>query len=87
MTPKRVRLFIKPYCGWCHQAMNWLDRRGIACERVDVIANPKAYDEMVRLTGQTYAPVIEVDGRILADFGAEELAVFWDQLEREAAAR
>jgi hypothetical protein len=22
-----TRLFIKPYCGWCHQAMRWLDGR------------------------------------------------------------
>jgi len=21
----KIRLFIKPYCGWCHQAMRWLE--------------------------------------------------------------
>ena len=37
-------------------------------------------DEMVKLTGQTMAPVIEVDGKILADFGPEELAAFWEKI-------
>jgi len=36
---------------------------------------------MVKLSGQTYAPVIDVDGKILADFGPEELAEFWEKLE------
>jgi len=81
--PQKVRLFIKPYCGWCAQAMDWLDQHGIKCEILDVIADEKAYEEMYRLSGQTAAPVIDVDGKILADFGARELAVFWKSLNRE----
>ena len=23
----KPRLFIKPYCGWCHKAIRWLDDR------------------------------------------------------------
>src|SRR3989442_16045226 len=81
--PKKVRLFNKPYCGWCAQAMDWLDQHGIKYEIVDVIADEKAYEEMYRLSGQTAAPVIDVDGKILADFGARELAAFWNSLNRE----
>ena len=79
--PTKVRLFIKPYCGWCSQAMDWLEANGIEYEALDVIANEKAYEEMYRLSGQTLAPVIDVGGRILADFGARELAAFWKKLE------
>jgi glutaredoxin len=78
---KNVRLFIKPYCGWCHKAMRWLDQRGIAYQRIDVIADEAAFDEMIRLSGQELAPVIQVDGEILADFGPEELAEFWKKFE------
>jgi glutaredoxin len=80
--PNKVRLFIKPYCGWCAQAMNWLDDHGIQYGTLDVTADEKAYEEMHRLSGQTLAPVIDVDGRILADFGAKELAAFWKKLEQ-----
>ncbi len=81
--PRKVRLFVKPFCGWCEQAMDWLDDHHIEYETLDVIANEKAYEEMFRLSGQTLAPVIDVDGRILADFGAKELAAFWKKIERE----
>ena len=85
MRAERVRLFIKPYCGWCHEAIEWLDERGIQYETLDVIADPKARKEMVELSGQSLAPVIDVDGEILADFGADELEVFWKRLEKETA--
>jgi len=78
--PTKVRLFIKPYCGWCSQAMDWLDARKVRYELIDVIRDGSAYEEMVRLSGQTLAPVIEVDGRVLADFGVRELAAFWGRL-------
>ena len=75
----KIRLFIKPYCGWCHKAQHWLDARGIEYETLDVIATHEAMSEMVKLSGQSLAPVIEVDGKILADFGPEELENFWAQ--------
>lgn len=79
---KQIRLFIKPYCGWCHKAVGWLDEHGVAYEKVDVIADETAYDEMIRLSGQDLAPVLDVDGKILADFGPDQLADFWKMLEK-----
>jgi glutaredoxin 3 len=73
----KTRLFIKSYCPWCHKAIRWLDENGIEYETLDVITNEAAFDEMVRLSGQDLAPVIEVDGKVLADFGPEQLADFW----------
>jgi glutaredoxin len=77
----KIRLFVKPYCGWCDLATSWLDERGISYEVLDVYDNSAAYDEMVRLSGQELAPVIDVNGKILADFGPKELAAFWKKLE------
>lgn len=87
MKAKRVRLFIKPYCGWCHKAMRWLDERQIPYERIDVTADELAFDEMIQLSGQELAPVIEVGGRILADFGPEQLADFWHKLDRQTTGK
>jgi len=85
VNPKRIRLFIKPYCAWCHKAQRWLDERGIQYDTLDVIADEAAFDEMSELSGQTLAPVIDVDGRVLADFGPDQLAAFWTQLEQKHA--
>jgi glutaredoxin 3 len=76
----KIRLFVKNPCGWCDRAEDWLSQRGISYETINVSVSREAYDEMVRLSGQTFAPVIEVDGKILADFGPEELAVFWEKI-------
>lgn len=67
--------------------MRWLDQNGIDYEPVDVVADEAAYDEMITLSGQELAPVIDVDGEILADFGPEQLANFWKKFERRVNAK
>lgn len=81
MKTKRIRLFIKPWCPWCHKAERWLQERKILYQKLDVIADQAASEEMIRLSGQELAPVIEVDGKVLADFGPEQLAEFWERVE------
>ena len=63
--------------------MRWLDAHGVKYEALDVIADQEAFTEMQELSGQTLAPVIDVDGEILADFGPEELAKFWEKLKHK----
>lgn len=79
----KIRLFIKPYCPWCHKAMHWLDAHKIKYETLDVISDAEAFAEMKELSGQMLAPVIDVDGEILADFGPEELEKFWENLKHK----
>ena len=76
----QVRLFIKPWCGWCQQAVAWLDARGVTYEKIDVTADEAAMEEMIRLSGQDLAPVIDVNGKVLADFDPDQLAVFWKEM-------
>ncbi len=78
MKPQ-IRLFVKGYCPWCHKAEHWLDRHGVSYESIDVIEDAKAMEEMIRLSNQDCAPVIDVDGRILADFGPDELEEWWKE--------
>lgn len=73
----KIRLFIKPWCGWCHKAMNWLDDHDVEYEIVDVLKSDAAYEEMIKLSGQDLTPTIDVDGKILADFGPDQLERFW----------
>lgn len=77
MRPDKIRLFIKPGCPWCDEAIEWLDQRGIRYELLDVIRNAAARQEMRELTGQTRAPSMDADGQVLADFGADELEAWW----------
>ena len=83
MKPHSIRLFIKPGCPWCDEATEWLDAHGITYEVLDVIRSAEARHEMRDLTGQTRAPSIDVDGHLLADFGADELEPWWRQMKFE----
>lgn len=85
MNPENIRLFVKPFCGWCHEAQDWLDQRTIKYELLDVTTDRKARQEMIDLSGQTLAPVIDVDGEILADFDTDQLEAFWKKLEKSSA--
>lgn len=76
MTAPQVRLFVKSYCGWCHEAEAWLGQRGIPFRRLDVLEDRDAYQEMRSLSGQTRTPTLEVDGEVLPDFDVDELEAF-----------
>ena len=84
-APQSIRLFVKPGCPWCDEAIDWLDARRINYQTLDVIGDPAAKAEMLELTGQTKAPSIDVDGEILADFGADELEAWWRKQGYEKA--
>jgi glutathione S-transferase len=64
--------------------IEWLEARGIHYERLNVSADAGSFKEMVELSGQTLAPVIDVDGEVLADFGAEELENWWKEMGFDA---
>lgn len=78
--PESIKLYIKPYCGWCHEAIDWLNERQIAFDTLDVTSDIVAMNDMVRKTGQTLTPVIDVDGEILADFDVQQLDQFWSRI-------
>ena len=84
MKAEKIRLFVKPYCGWCDEAIDWLNARGVEYEVLDVISDEAARKEMFQLSGQTLAPTIDVDGEILADFDTDQLERFWRELGLQA---
>lgn len=78
--PTQIRLFIKPGCPWCDEAIEWLTSHDISFATLNVSRDASARAEMLELTGQTKAPSIDVDGHILADFGADELEAWWKKM-------
>jgi len=56
--------------------MEFLDDHGVAYEMKEVLNDPRAFEEMRRKSGQSKAPTLELDGKILSDFGVDELPRF-----------
>ena len=75
--PAELKLYVKTWCPWCVRAEDWLHARGYAYRQIDVEANRADYDEMIQLSGQGRTPTLVTgDGKLLADFGPEELDRF-----------
>ena len=69
-------LYVKEGCPWCDEAESELHKLGIKYELREVRSNPAYFKEMKELSGQSKAPVLDIEGRILADFGIEQLPGF-----------
>lgn len=69
-------LYTKSGCPWCDEAVEFLDGHGVEYRLKDVSADSAAYAEMEKKSGQTRAPTLDWNGKILADFGTDELVPF-----------
>jgi glutaredoxin len=69
-------LYVKEGCPWCEAAESELHKLGLKYELREVRSNPSYFNEMKEISGQSKAPVLDIDGRILADFGIEQLPAF-----------
>lgn len=76
----QIKLYTRTLCGWCGDAKEYLKKRGLAFEEIDVGKDPAANEEMLRLSGQRYVPTIVVDGRVLANFDVVQLERFLAKL-------
>lgn len=69
-------VYIKSRCPWCDEALAWLDARGYRYEVREVLKDARAMDRMREISGQSLAPTMEVDGKVLADFDTGQLSAF-----------
>ena len=74
-------LYVKPGCPYCTEVISFLDEHGVSYTQKDVIRDPAAFEEMKAKSGQTKAPTLDWYGKVLADFGVEELKPFLQELE------
>lgn len=69
-------LYVKTGCPWCDEAVGKLDGYGVGYRLKNVTDDPAEFAEMRRKSNQTKAPTLDWHGRILADFGSDELTEF-----------
>lgn len=73
MAEHAVTVYTTPTCPWCQMVKRYLEARGIPYTEVDVAADHTAAMEMVRKSGQTGVPVVEIDGEIVVGFDRERI--------------
>jgi glutaredoxin len=70
----QVVVYTTSWCGWCRRTLAWLDSKGIAYDNRDIEERPAYRDELIRKSGGTSIPVVEIDGKIIRGFDAKQMA-------------
>ena len=67
MTIKAV-VYVTSTCPWCHRLQDYLTRRGIHYEVVDVGTGPDKIEEVRRISGQMGVPVTVLEDHVIIGF-------------------
>ena len=65
---QQVTIYTTPTCSWCQVVKDYLSKRGITYEEVDVAADVNRARELVEKTGQYGVPVLDIDGEMVVGF-------------------
>ena len=65
---KNVVIYTTPTCSWCTTVKRHLQENGIQYREINVAADQKAAEEMVRKSGQQGVPQTEINGQIIVGF-------------------
>ncbi len=71
-----LMIYTKSGCPWCKDALVFLNEKNVPYEEREVLGNPEYFKELMRKSGQTKTPTLDLDGEILADTDAPALEVF-----------
>jgi len=76
MEPPTITAYLKPSCGWSEGVRAILRKYRLPYEDRDIINNPSLYAEMVKKSGQSLSPCVEVNGHVLADVSGDEVEAY-----------
>lgn len=71
-----IILYTKTGCPWCEGVLKLLRDKNVAFEEREVRGNKEYYDELVKKSGQTKTPTLDIDGFILADSDKDQVAEY-----------
>jgi glutaredoxin 3 len=70
---KKVTVYSATWCGFCHAAKDYFDKKGVEYTDKDVESDPSFLTEAVTKSGQRGIPVIDIDGKIIVGFNRPEI--------------
>jgi glutaredoxin len=60
-----LKLYYMKGCPFCKKVIQFMDRNNIKIEMVDIEADPKNQEELIRLGGKDQVPMLLIDGKAL----------------------
>ena len=68
-----IKIYITPTCPWCIKLKEWLKKKKLSFQEIDVTESETARDEIIERTSQMSVPVIEIDGQMIVGFNEKKL--------------
>ncbi len=69
-----VTIYTTPTCSWCAAAKRFLEEHDIEYTEYDVSEDEDAVERLIRISGQTGVPVLDIDGEIVVGFDKARIA-------------
>jgi glutaredoxin len=77
--PMELTLYSREWCSWCIDAKDYLCEKGYSFQVIDVGKDREAYEDMKRLSAQTYVPTFVAGNKVLANFDTDQLENFLNE--------
>lgn len=68
-----IKIYTTPTCPYCHMAKDFLAKKKLKFEEIDVLKDQKAAEEMVKISDQMAVPVIKIDDNVIIGFDQEQI--------------
>lgn len=68
-----VKIYTTTTCPYCRMAKDFLKKKGVEYEELNVEKNPIAATEMVTKSRQMGVPVLDVNGKIIVGFDKQAI--------------
>ncbi len=65
---KRVTVYTTPSCTWCNTIKTYFKEKNVNFTEVNVAADPKRAEEMVKKSGQQGVPQTDINGQVIVGF-------------------
>ncbi len=68
---KNVKVYSTPSCPYCIRVKQFLKDNNVNFEDIDVSSDESKAEEMIKRSGQTGVPVIDIEGEMIVGFDKE----------------
>ena len=68
-----VKIYVTPTGQWCIKLKEWLKKKKVAYQELDVIESDTYRVLIIQKSWQMAVPVIDIDGKIMVGFKEKEL--------------
>ncbi|EEX48148.1 MULTISPECIES: glutaredoxin family protein [Jonquetella] len=68
-----IKVYSSPTCTWCAKLKDYLTKKGVEFEAIDVSKDRAVIKALVEKTGQMGVPVTEIDGEYIIGFDKAKL--------------